>query len=88
MSFYKDKIPTIIAKYKTAMNQCLDIVDQEIDGQLSDDKLHSALKGKRMAAEDARWYAKEVDALQDELNGKEEEKTDETNPNKKHVRLD
>ena len=73
MSYYKDQIPAIILKYKTAMQQCLDIVDQEIDGQLSDDKLHSALKGKRMAAEDARWYAKEVDALESELSGKTEE---------------
>lgn len=70
MSFYKEQIPTMIDKYKKAMEQCLDIVDQEIDSNLSDDKLHSALKGKKMAAEDAKWYAKEVDILQAELSGK------------------
>lgn len=67
MSYYKDQIPAMIDKYKAAMKQCLDIIDQEIDGELSDDKLHSALKGKRMAAEDAKWYAKEVDVLEGEL---------------------
>lgn len=81
MSYYKEQIPIMIEKYKSAMSQCLDIIDQEIDGQLSDDKLHSALKGKKMAAEDAKWYAKEVDVLQDELEGKEkEEKVTRTNP--------
>lgn len=72
MSYYKEQIPTIIEKYKTAMKQCLDIVDQEIDGTLSDDKLHAALKGKKMAAEDAKWYAKEVDVLEAELTGQKE----------------
>lgn len=88
MSFYKDNIPGIIDKYKTAMNQCLAIVDKEIDGDLSDDKLHSALKGKRMAAEDAKWYAKEVDLLENELSGKEDEdnKPSTINPAKRHAK--
>lgn len=64
----------MIKKYKTAMTQCLDIIDQEISGELSDDKLHSALKGKKMAAEDAKWYAREVDSLQNELDGTEDDK--------------
>lgn len=76
MSFYKQQIPVMIEKYKTAMDQCLNIIDQEIDTTLSDDKLHAALKGKKMAAEDAKWYAKEVDVLEAELTGvKESEET-------------
>lgn len=77
MSFYKDNIEVIIKKYKTAMSQCLAIVDKKIDSDLSDDKLHNALKGKRMAAEDAKWYAKEVDALENEMNGTEKPKEEE-----------
>lgn len=87
MSYYKDQIPTIIEKYKTAMTQCLDIIDQEIDSTLSDDKLHSALKGKKMAAEDAKWYAKEVDMLENELSGKIEE-TEQKSVAKKHIRTE
>lgn len=61
----------MIEKYKNAVEQCLEILDQEIDKALSDDKLHSALKGKKMAAEDAKFYAKEIDVLEAELNEEE-----------------
>lgn len=73
MSYYKEQIPVMIEKYKTAMTQCLNIIDQPLDEDLSDDKLFNALKGKKAAADDAKWYAKQVDVLQDELDGKEEE---------------
>lgn len=80
MSYYKQNIPGIIEKCKAAMKQCLDIVDQEIDGTLSDDKLHNALKGKRMATEDAKWYAKQVDELEKEMN--DEDNNDKTKINR------
>ena len=86
MSFYKDNIEVIIEKYKTAMAQCLEIVDKKIDDDLSDDKLHNALKGKRMAAEDAKWYAKEVDALENESKGTEEEPEETTHKNPAEAR--
>lgn len=74
MNFYKQQIPVMIEKYKTAMEQCLEIVDKKIEvEQLSDDKLFNVLKGKRQAAEDAKYYAKEVDALENELSGKKDE---------------
>jgi len=75
-------LETIIEKYKTAMTQCLEIVDKVIDSDLSDDKLHNALKGKRMAAEDAKWYAKEVDSLENELydRGADKEGPSSKNP--------
>jgi hypothetical protein len=73
MSFYKENIPNIIERCKEALTQCLEIIDRPIDGDLSDDKLHNALKGKRMAAEDAKWYAREVDNLQNELLDKSNE---------------
>jgi len=87
MSYYKEQIPSIVEKCKTVMMQCLKIIDQPIDEDLSDDKLHSALKGKRMAAEDAKWYAREVDVLNAELNDEEVEKqATTTNPAKRYSR--
>ena len=68
------------------MAQCLEIVDKKIDGELSDDKLHNALKGKRMAAEDAKWYAREVDALETEMTGHKEEKEEVSNKNPAEAR--
>ncbi len=70
-NFYKDSIPELIKQYKLAHKQCLDIVGQDIDDELSDDKLHNVLKAKRMAGEDARYYAMEIDNLENEMNGVE-----------------
>ena len=75
-TYYKDSIPDLISKYKKAHKQCLEIVGQTIDIEISDDKLHNVLKGKRMAAEDAKHYASQIDLMENELNGvnvKEEE---------------
>lgn len=73
-SYYKQTIPLLIAKYKEAIKQCLNIVGMAIDTELSDDKLHNVLKAKRMAGEDAKNYAQEIDILENELNGKEAKK--------------
>lgn len=78
MSYYKEQIPEIIENLKVAVQQCLDIIKQEIDSTLADDKLHAALKGKRMATEDVKFYAKEIDLLDAESKGivLEEQKAD------------
>ena len=70
MSYYKEQIPELITNIKIAIDQCMAIVSQPIDADLNDDKLHAALKGKRVAVEDIKFYAKEVDILQDEYDGK------------------
>lgn len=75
MSYYKEQIPDIIEKYKIAIEQCKMVISQPIDVDLADDKLHAVLKGKRMAAEDVKFYAKDIDVLESELSGKPLEKT-------------
>jgi hypothetical protein len=74
-SQYKETLPLLIKKYKDAINQCLEIVGMPIDAELSDDKLHNVLRAKRMAGEDAKYYSQEIDILENELKGKEAEKT-------------
>jgi len=73
-SYYKQTIPKLITKYKTAIDQCLEIIGMEIDTELSDDKLHNVLKAKKMAGEDAKYYSQEIDILENELKGKDVEK--------------
>lgn len=73
MSYYKEQIPELIDKLKIAIEQCKNVISQEIDSTLNDDKLHAVLKGKRMAAEDVKFYAKEIDILQNEYLGIETE---------------
>lgn len=86
MSFYKEQIPQIITNLKIAVKQCLNIIAQEIDADLADDKLHAALKGKRMATEDVKFYAKEIDTLQAEQDGKSLEPEVSENRSKKYIR--
>ena len=68
-NFYKDMIPKLIEKYKHLVEQCFEIVDKEIDEDLSADKRHAELRSKRDAMTDAQHYAKEIDNLENVLNG-------------------
>jgi hypothetical protein len=70
MSYFKEQIPDLIDNIKIAIEQCMDIISQDIDSTLNDDKLHAVLKAKRMATEDVKFYSKEIDLLKDELSGK------------------
>ncbi|MEN9655108.1 MAG: Cellulophaga phage phi18:3 [Bacteroidota bacterium] len=83
MSYYKEQIPEIIERLKIAIEQCKEVISQTIDVELADDKLHAVLKGKRMATEDAMFYAKQIDVLEAELSGKNTEETETNNPVKR-----
>lgn len=67
-TFYKDTIPRLVEKYKIALEDCLDIVGQKIDTDLNDDKIFNALKGRKEAGEQVKFYAQQIDALENELN--------------------
>jgi hypothetical protein len=76
-TYYKDSLPDLMAKYKIVKDQCLLIISQDIDEDISDDKLYNVLKSKRMASEDYKYYAKEIENLENEMNNvhvKEEKK--------------
>lgn len=68
-SYYKEKLPDLVSRLKKSADQLLSIIDKKIDDELADDKLHNALKAKRMASEDLIWTLKRVDELEDEING-------------------
>ena len=68
-TYYKETLPKLIKKYKIVVDQCLDIIGESIDENITDDKLYNVLKSKRMASEDVKYYAKEIDALENEING-------------------
>jgi len=79
-TYYEDIKEELINKYKNLVEQCFGVMEREIDEELSDDKLHAVLKAKRMASEDAKFYAKEIEAMENEINGVEieEETTTQT----------
>lgn len=69
--YYGETKIKLIDSYKKLVEQCIKIMDMEIPDELSEDKLHNVLKGKRMASEDAKFYAKEIEQLENEQNGVE-----------------
>lgn len=87
-TYYKELIPNLIEKYKIAVEQCLEIISEQPGSDISDDKMHNVLKAKRMAGEDAKYYAKEIDDLQNEINGikvEEEETGSSKHPTKRYA---
>jgi len=74
-SYYKEKLPDLIQKLKSMVDKNMELIDEDITTDLSEDKNHAVLKGRKMAAEDSVWALKKIDMLERELNGIEEEKT-------------
>lgn len=89
MSYYKEQVPILIESIKNTIAECYKVIDEEIDQTMSEDKRHAVLKGKRMAVDDVKYYAKEIDNLQNELDGILEETDEEkkVSASKKHVRI-
>ena len=67
-TYYRETIPKLIEKHKLMIEECLKILGQKIQGDISDDKMHNVIRSKKMAAETAEWGAKEIDRLEEELN--------------------
>lgn len=68
-SYYTDNLPKVIERLKNYVEKTLDIIDKDIDDELSDDKYLNVLKARRQASEDAVWALKRIDELENELNG-------------------
>ena len=70
-SFFFENIPFLIQKHKKMIKECYKVMGSVIDADLSDDKMVNVIKSKRLSAETAEWSCKEVDRLQSELTGAE-----------------
>jgi hypothetical protein len=79
--YYKETLPKLVEKYKIAVDQCLEVIERELPNDITEDKFLNVLKSKRMASEDAKFYAKEIDALENEINGVTVEETETTTTN-------
>ena len=76
-SYYKDTLPELISQLKDMVENNLEIVGRNIDPLLSDNKIKSALESRRISAEDVIWACKEVDRMEFELSGTEEDQQNE-----------
>lgn len=79
--YYKETLPKLVEKYKIAVDQCLEVIERELPNDITEDKFLNVLKSKRMASEDAKFYAKEIDSLENEINGVTVEETETTTTN-------
>ncbi|QRE03505.1 hypothetical protein [Flavobacterium psychrophilum] len=85
-SYYKENLLLLIKRLKATVTKTLEVVDKDIDDELSDDKYLNVLKARRQASEDVMWYLKRIDELENELNGTEESITEKSvieNPSKR-----
>lgn len=75
-SKYERTVEQLTDKMSIAIEQCLAIIEQDIPSDISEDKMHNVLKGKRQATEDAIYYAREIDKFEKELSGDIEDESD------------
>lgn len=73
MSYYEEMLPNLIQKLKNMVEKNMEIIDQDTDEDISSDKFHAVLRGRKQAAEDCIWSAKKIDLLEKELSGEEVE---------------
>lgn len=76
-SYYKDTLPEIIEKLKDMVENNLEIVGRNINPELPDNKLKNALESRRESGEDVIWACKEVDRMEFEYQGIDEDEQDD-----------
>jgi len=69
IGYYKEQLPKLIEKLKSMVTKNLDLIDADITGDLTEDKNHAVLKGRRMAAEDCDWAMQKIEELEAKLSG-------------------
>jgi hypothetical protein len=77
-SYYKENLSKLIQHMENGLPQLLEIIDKDIDEELSDDKYLNVLKARKQASEDFLWNIKKIGELKKELLGVEEEKEEVT----------
>jgi S-adenosylmethionine:tRNA-ribosyltransferase-isomerase (queuine synthetase) len=68
-SYYEENVPDLISDLKTAVTNNRKVITQDVTGELGEDKYVNVLKSRRMAADDTIHFLKEIDRLQNEING-------------------
>jgi hypothetical protein len=72
-NYSREKKGELIEKLRSAIDQCLSIIGEDIAEDIKDDKLHNVLKGKKMATEDVSYYLDKLQLLEEDINGVSEE---------------
>ena len=71
-SFYDVNIELLIEQLKLSIPTLLEIVGNEISGDIKDDKLINVLRAKKIATEDIEYTLKKIEELEKRLLGEDE----------------
>lgn len=67
LTYSKQRLPDLIASLKSQVKKNLEIVNKDVERDLSSDKFFNVLKGRRMAAELAINSMNSIDKIEQEL---------------------
>ena len=81
---YRKKLEELMDAGEKAFNLLLKEVERPIDEGLSDDRARNAMKAKKECFMDARIIMAEVQKIERQLNGEEEEESQDMMRDEKH----
>lgn len=71
-TFYDENIELLIEQLKLSIPILLEIVGNDIDSDIKDDKLLNVLKAKKLATEDIEYTLRKIEELEKRLLGEDE----------------
>lgn len=72
-SYYKQRLPDLIKSLKSQVKKNMEIINREVERDLTSDKYFNVLKGRRMAAEYTLSTLHHIDKLEQDLKINKEE---------------
>lgn len=66
-TYYEQRLPDLIKSLKSQVQKNMDVINREVESDLSSDKYFNVLKGRRMAAEYTKSTLVEIDKLEQRL---------------------
>jgi len=89
MSYFKERIPALVEKYKKNIDYLESIIEAFKSDELDDEKVINIIKSKQLARQELTANYDEVERLESILFGKEAEKDDSNlHPSKKYANTD
>lgn len=71
-TYYQERLPDLIDALKSQVKKNMDVINREVERDLSSDRYFNVLKGRRMGAEYAISGMREIDKLEKDVEGKQE----------------
>lgn len=89
MSYFKERIPELIEKYKKNIDYLESIIEANKENELDDEKVINVIKSKQLARQELTANYDEVERLESILYGKDLQKDDSNlHPSKRYANND